>query len=260
MPYASVNGQSLHYTDTGGDKPALIFSHGLLMDGEMFSEQVAEFKCDYRCITWDERGHGATGDASAPFSYYDSAADAVGLLDSLGIRQAVFIGMSQGGFLSLRAALAHPEFVRGIVLLGSQAGTETPETLPANTALVEAWATHGLTDEMATTIEHIIGGERFAGAPWRTKWAKITPANLAQIFATLVSRDDLTDQLHRIKAPTLVVHGDADAAIPLVRGEVVAQGIANAKLVVIPGGGHAANMTHAMEVNQAIRTFLSTLA
>lgn len=260
MPYASVNGQTLHYTDTGGDKPVFIFSHGLLMDGEMFAEQVAEFQNDYRCITWDERGHGKTGDAAAPFSYYDSASDAVGLLTSLGIKQAVFIGMSQGGFLSLRVGLTHPEFVRGIVLLGSQAGTETPETLPANTALVEAWATHGLTDEMAATIEHIIGGDRFLGAPWRAKWAKITPANLAQIFATLVSRDDLTDQLHRIKAPTLVVHGDADAAIPLIRGEVVAQGIANAKLVVIAGGGHAANMTHAAEVNQAIRAFLNTLA
>jgi pimeloyl-ACP methyl ester carboxylesterase len=260
MPYAQVNGQSLHYTDTGGDKPALIFSHGLLMDGEMFTEQVAEFKHDYRCVTWDERGHGGTGDAHTPFSYYDSANDAVALLNSLNIKRAVFIGMSQGGFLSLRAALTHPETVRGVVLLGSQAGKETPETLPTNTALVEAWATQGLSDDMAAMIEHIIGGERFVGAPWRAKWAKVTPANLAQIFATLVSRDDLTNELHRITAPTLVIHGDADAAIPVERGEIVANGIANAKLVVIAGGGHAANMTHAPEVNQAIRTFLNTLA
>jgi pimeloyl-ACP methyl ester carboxylesterase len=259
MSFANVNGQTIHYTDTGGDKPVLIFSHGLLMDGAMFDEQVAAFRDDYRCITWDERGHGGTGDAVAAFSYYDSADDAVALLDSLNVKQAVFIGMSQGGFLSLRVALKHPDKLRGLVLLGSQAGTENPETLPANTALVAAWSTVGLTDEIAAMLEHIIGGERFVGKPWRAKWAKITPANLAQIFATLVGRDDVTGQLDRISAPTLVVHGDADAAIPLERGEAVANGIANAKLVVIPGGGHAANMTHAGEVNQAIRTFLATL-
>ena len=259
MSFANVNGQNIRYTDTGGDKPALIFSHGLLMDGSMFDEQVAAFKNDYRCVTWDERGHGGTGDAVEAFSYYDSADDAVALLAHLGIKQAVFIGMSQGGFLSLRVALKHPKVMRGLVLLGSQAGTENPETLPANTALVEAWSTVGLTDEIAAMLEHIIGGERFVGAPWRVKWAKITPANLAQIFATLVSRDDLTGHLHQISAPTLVVHGDADAAIPLERGEAVVKGIANAKLVVIPGGGHAANMTHADEVNQAISTFLATL-
>ena len=259
MPYAKVNGQNLHYTDSGGDKPALIFSHGLLMDCSMFEAQIAAFKTDYRCIAWDERGHGGTGDATSAFTYYDSADDAVALLASLGIKQAVFIGMSQGGFLSLRVALKHPDAVRGVVLLGSQAGTEDPAALPANTALVEAWATHGMTEEIAAMLEHIIGGERFVGAPWRVKWAKVTPANLQQIFATLVTRDDLTDQLYKITAPTLIVHGDADAAISLDRAQIVAAKVPHNKLIVIAGGGHAANMTHAPEVNQAIKDFLVAL-
>ena len=168
--------------------------------------------------------------------------------------------MSQGGFLSLRVALKHPHALRALVLLGSQAGTENPDTLPANTALVEAWSTHGLTPEIAAMLEHIIGGDRFEGAPWRIKWAKMTPANLQQIFNTLVTRDDLTDLLDKIKAPTLIVHGDADAAIPLERAQIVAKGIPHAKYVVVAGGGHAANMTHTLEVNQAITDFLATLA
>ena len=123
--------------------------------------------------------------------------------------------MSQGGFLSLRVALTHSDAVRGVVLLGSQAGTEIPEALPHHMALVESWMTHGMSEEIAATLEHIIGGERFVGAPWRIKWAKVTPANL--------------------------------------------QRIPNNKLVVVAGGGHAANMTHATEVNQAIKEFLATL-
>jgi pimeloyl-ACP methyl ester carboxylesterase len=75
----------------------------------------------------------------------------------------------------------------------------------------------------------------------------------------LFTRDDLTDRLGQITAPTLVIHGTDDAAIPLVHAQKAAQGIHNAKLVVIQGGGHAANMTHAAPVNQAIAEFLATL-
>jgi len=58
MPIAQVNGQRLYYEDTGGTGPAVIFSHGLFMDHEMFAPQVAALRRRYRCITWDERGHG----------------------------------------------------------------------------------------------------------------------------------------------------------------------------------------------------------
>ncbi len=260
MLNAKINGQTIHYTDTGGDLPVLLFSHGLLMDKSMFDLQVAAFKNRYRCIAWDERGHGETGDATAPFSYYDSANDAVALLKHLGVDQAVFIGMSQGGFLSLRAALKHPHAVRAVILLGSQAGVEDPANVPTYTAMIESWASNGLSEEIAATLEHIIGGPSFAGAPWRAKWAKFSAANLHQIFATLVSRDNITDQLPKISKPTLVVHGDSDAAIPLSHAEEVARSVPNAKLAVIPGGGHAANMTHADAVNRAIDIFLATLA
>ena len=60
MPVAQVNGQKLFYQDSGGTRPAVIFSHGLFMDHEMFAPQVAALSSRYRCIAWDERGHGRT--------------------------------------------------------------------------------------------------------------------------------------------------------------------------------------------------------
>jgi hypothetical protein len=69
MPYANVNGQRLYYEDTGGTGPAIIFSHGILLDGTMFAPQVAALRDKYRCIVWDERGHGKTaGETLRPFS------------------------------------------------------------------------------------------------------------------------------------------------------------------------------------------------
>ena len=80
------------------------------MDHEMFEPQVAALSNEFRCITWDERGFGQTV-ANGPFTYWDSADDALALLSHLGVDAAFFVGMSQGGFLSLRAALRSPDRV-----------------------------------------------------------------------------------------------------------------------------------------------------
>jgi len=257
MPYAPIHGQSIHYTDTGGSGPALLFSHGLLMDGAMFEAQVEALRDRYRCITWDERGHGLTVTTPGPFTHEDSADDAVALLAHLGLSEAVFLGMSQGGFLSLRAALRHPRAVRALVMLDSQAGAEDAEQLPVYTAMVQAWASQGLSPATAATLVNLIGGPTFDAAPWVAKWQAIAPATLLQIFNTLATRQDITDQLGNIHQPTLVVHGDSDASIPLAKAQVVVRGIADSRLVVVPGGGHASNMTHAAEVNRALNDFLS---
>jgi pimeloyl-ACP methyl ester carboxylesterase len=261
MPIAEVNGQRLYYEDTGGSGPAVIFSHGLLMDHEMFAPQVAALKDRYRCITWDERGHGGTAsDELKPFSYYDSADDLAALLAHLGVQHAVLAGMSQGGFLSLRCALTHPKVVRALILIDTQAGLEDAERLAGHMQLANLWAEHGLSDEMATIIEGIILGDGWSGAAaWKAKWAKMAKVNVLGCMTTLATRDDITAKLGQIKVPALVLHGDKDAAIELGLGEALAAGLPNAKLVVVPGAGHAANLTHPEVANPAIAAFLDGL-
>lgn len=257
MPTLNIGGQTLFYEDTGGSGPVVVFSHGLLMDRTMFAPQVAALSKKYRVITWDERGHCNTGDASAAFSYYDSAADLVGLLQELSIPRAVFAGMSQGGYLSLRAAIRYPQMVAGLILIDTQALPENPVTLPHYTQLINGWVSNGLDDQTAAILEHIILGDGFVDAPaWKAKWKKVSPANLLQIFNTLVTRDDVTESLAQIKVPALVIHGDADNAIPLAHAEEMTKRLPQATLKVIPGAGHAANLTHAALVTPLIEAFL----
>src|SRR4051812_23926608 len=109
MPYAEVNGQRIRYEDTGGEGPAVILAHGFLMDREMFAPQLDALSPEFRAVAWDERGFGETEFDGKPFTYWDSAKDLLGLMDALGIDSAVVGGMSQGGFVSLRAALLAPE-------------------------------------------------------------------------------------------------------------------------------------------------------
>ncbi|MES1950199.1 alpha/beta fold family hydrolase [Salinisphaera sp. S4-8] len=262
MPFASINGQQIFYQDSGADAPAIVFSHGLLMDHEMFAHQVAAFQDRYRCIVWDERAHGqtASGQTPAPFSYYDSADDLIGLLDHLGIEQAILAGMSQGGFLSLRCALTHPSRVRALILLDTQAGQENPDHLPGYKQMIDTWATHGLPEEIADTIAGIIlGADAKQTAHWQHKWRAWQSHNLLAAFHTLTSRDDITAKLGQIAQPALVVHGDADMAIPMERAQQLADNLADAELVVVPGGGHAANLTHPQPVNAAIEAFLQRI-
>jgi pimeloyl-ACP methyl ester carboxylesterase len=261
MPIAAVNGQRLYYEDTGGSGPPVIFSHGLFMDHEMFAPQVDALKGQYRVVTWDERGHGGTASDVLPdFSYYDSANDLAALLAHLGIERAVLAGMSQGGFLSLRCALTHPEVVRALVLIDTQAGLENPEAMAGYLVLTNEWAESGLKSSTADIVESIILGDGWSGAAvWREKWAQFAGVNVKGCMQTLSTRDDITARLSEIKAPAVVIHGDKDAAIELSLAEKLTAGLANARLVVVPGAGHAANLTHPQTVNPAIERFLGSL-
>ncbi len=158
MSVAEVNGQRISYADTGGDGRAVLFSHGFLLDGSMFDAQVEALRDTFRCVTWDARGHGGTP-ALAPFTYWDLADDTLALLTFLGIEEAVFAGMSQGGFLSLRAALRAPTRVRALILIDTQCGLEDPEAVPLYVAMHDEWVAHGPEAVQETVASLVLGGD-----------------------------------------------------------------------------------------------------
>ncbi|MEM7339946.1 MAG: alpha/beta hydrolase [Actinomycetota bacterium] len=259
MPVANINGQTITYADSGGDGPAVLFSHGFLMDHTMFDAQVEALAGDYRCIAWDERGFGGTP-ATEPFTYWDSADDAVGLLDHLGVDQAVFVGMSQGGFLSLRAALAHPERVRGLVLIDSQAGVDDAETLQGYRGMVAHWTSDEPLGDVGQMVAGLIIGQPELSATWIEIWESRRNPQMEFAAGALLDRDDITGRLGEITCPVLSFHGDADQAISMERAEAVQAGVADARgLVVVPGAAHAPNMTHVEVVNPPLIDFLGSL-
>jgi len=257
MPNALINGVNIYYEDTGSNLPAVILSHGFLMDHEMFAPQVAALQSTHRVITWDERGFGGTV-APDEFTYWDSAKDVIGLMDYLGIDSGVVGGMSQGGFLSLRVALTAPERVRGLILLDTQAGLEEPGSDEGYMLMHDTWMEHGPEPVQEFIASLILGPGEWS--EWFAKWAVLNKESFSRAFRCLLSRDDITARLASITCPALVVHGDADAAIPLSKAEVLRDGLGGkVQYVVVPGGPHAANLTHPEPVNAAITHFLSSL-
>src|SRR6202035_1638099 len=146
-----------------------------------------------------QRVHGVTR-ATVAFTYWDSAADVLALLDQLGVERAVLAGMSQGGL-------------------------EDPAVAPGYEQMHQAWLEHGPGPVQEVVASIILGPGQWDGwyAKWNEQYGQWAPDDLGQLtwpFRCLMDRDDIPGGLAEITCPTLIVHGTADAAIPLARGEV----------------------------------------
>lgn len=259
MPIAELGGQPIYFEDSGGDGPAIILSHGFLMSHAMFAPQVAALSPRYRVITFDARGFGNTP-ALGPFTYWDNARDAFALLDHLGVDEAVFGGMSQGGFLSLRAALLAPRRVRAIVLFSSAADLDDEMTVAGYRMMMQTWLANGPVPELSTAIASIILGDRAHFEPWVSQWPELSREGLRHATECLLSREDLTPRLGEISCPALQFHGTQDSAISMARAEKTAAGLKGlTRFVKVEGAAHATNLTHPDQVNPPLVAFVDGL-
>ena len=128
MPTIDVNGTTLAYDDTGGDGPAVVFSHSLFADRTMFEAQVARFGRAYRVVTYDHRGQGASA-RSTSVDMDTLAEDAAALIEALDLGPCHVVGNAMGGFVVLRLVARRPELVRSAAVLASSADEEQAENV-----------------------------------------------------------------------------------------------------------------------------------
>jgi 3-oxoadipate enol-lactonase len=266
MPTARLNGTSYAYLDEGSG-PLIVFGHGLLADKEMFRAQIDALRGRYRCVSVDWPGHGQSGYRESGFTFYDLAEDVAALVRALGEERAIFAGLSQGGMVFMRLAFLHPELMRALVLLDTSAGPEDPEHLPEYEQLREGLLrgdeeTRGALMDVVQTILY--------GAKWRARDPEALAHEKALMLAhdrqgqnlaarAVFDRDDVHDRLADIDAPTLVICGEDDISTPPDRARALADGIAGARLVMIPDAGHHSPIEEPAAVTAAIEDFLAGL-
>ncbi|GGU35175.1 alpha/beta fold hydrolase [Streptomyces violascens] len=256
MPYASVNGQQLYFEDTGGDGPVVVFSHGNLMNRRMWEPQVSALAGEFRCVVWDARLHGRTKDDGDLYTYWDSADDLLGLLDHLGVERAALVGHSQGGFLSLRAALRAPERVGSLVLIDTAAVAWPGEALAQMGGVGEGFRAGG-PGAVAPVLLDLLLGRPDVHEEWLREWRAQPRERLADAVAVLMGVDDISARLGEITQPALIVHGEADLPVPLPLGRMLRDRLPGAVgLAVIPDAGHTPSLTHPGEVNACVAAFL----
>jgi 3-oxoadipate enol-lactonase len=261
MPFAPVNGQRLFFEDGGGDKPVVVFSHGNLMNRWMWAPQIEALRTEFRCLVWDERLHGHTEDDHGLYTYWDSATDLLGLMDHLDIDRAALVGHSQGGFLSLRAALLAPERVTALVLIDTAGVAWPPEALAQMQGISDGFRTGG-PDAVAAGLLDMLLGDPDIHDDWLRSWRQQPNDRLADAVTVLMGVDDIAGRLGEIFQPALVVHGEVDQPVPLQVGRMLRDALPHAPgdLIVVPGAGHTPSLTHAEHVNPALATFLRQYA
>lgn len=263
MPRIQVNGTELHYEDTGGPGEPLLFSHGLLWNTALFAPQMAALRDRYRCIAYDHRGQGRSADDDREAIDMDLlTADAVALIQALGLGAVHFCGLSMGGFVGMRLAARHPRLVRSLILCDTSAEPEPPENAPKYVRMnfVARWLGPRLVIPKVMPI--LFGRTALADparAAERAEWRRQLDQNRRSIWRAVngvIRRAAIAPELGRIVAPTLVIVGAEDVATVPAKAQRIAAAIANARLVVIPRAGHSSSVEEPLAVTAAIRGFL----
>jgi pimeloyl-ACP methyl ester carboxylesterase len=256
--HLDVNGTRLHVTD-GGSGHAVLFLHGMGCDGTDWQPQIDAFADRYRCITVDHRGHGRSGRTAVEgLSIARLAADALGVLDGIGVEAAHVVGLSMGGMVAQQLAVTAPERCCTLALLDTFARPgPMGEGMGAMADQVEA---EGL-DSIAGGFQALVfAAATTSGKPaiverFDTQFRANTPTCLAWAMRAIAGLDTYA-KLGSVAAPTLVLVGAEDNLTPLAQAEELAAAIAGAHLAVVPDAGHFSNIENAAVVNQHLAKHL----
>ena len=249
------------HVEAHGDGDLLLLIEGLGQSTWAWREQVPVFAERFRTIAYDTRGTGRSPVPSEPYGIPDLAEDAAGILDG---RAAHIVALSMGGYVALTLALARPELVRSLVLVGTGAGGRDRVPRPAHVREAFA-AAQGLPLEEygRATMPYTLARGWPEANPQR--FEEILRARLefptpyetldAHMLACYRYYDDGVE-VERVEAPALVIHGDEDLIVPVENGRMLAARLPDVRYVELAGRGHNIPLEDPQTFNRLVLEFL----
>ena len=247
-----------------GDPILLISGSGLVMDA-WDPTILRDLSSNHTVIIFDNRGVGNTTAGDKPFSIVQFANDTAGLLDTLKIQKADVLGFSMASFIAQELALLHPDKVNRLVLYGASCGGK--ENIPQSQEVVKI-----LSDIVNNRLQD---QEKALSVSYPLSWIKshpnftfpqpketISPDILKKQFNIVedwfaTNWDGVCSQLSKISAPTLVITGTEDVAVPAANSLIIAQKIPGSWLVQIKGAGHGLMYQYPDKLSKVLQTFLT---
>ncbi|NUQ86320.1 MAG: alpha/beta fold hydrolase [Anaerolineales bacterium] len=248
MPKTNANGIELYYETHGTGKPLVLIS-GLGYSSWQWHKMVPFLAEHFQVVTFDNRGAGQSDKPAGPYTAQMLAADTVGLLDALGMEKAIIAGHSMGGFVAQALALDFPQRTEKLILCSTNFGG--PRHVPITPEAMKV-----LTDVTSDALTRFRNGLVVSTAPgWAEKnpemihkwieWRVANPiepvhyqAQLAIGLALLPEAAAFEDKLPRLDIPTLILFGAYDKVVPPANASLLAEKIANSRVVIFPDAGH----------------------
>ncbi|MFC1719847.1 alpha/beta fold hydrolase [Pseudomonadota bacterium] len=267
MPRLNINGAEIYYEETGSGPETIVFSHGLLMSGEMFSDQVAAFQEHYRCICYDHRGQARSGIAESGYDMDTLTEDAAALIRELACAPCHFAGLSMGGFVGMRLAIRHPELLKSLVLLDTTADPEPEKNKGPyrRLAFIGRWLNFRL---VIKPLMKIMFGKTFLEDPnraelrakWKNHLLSLNRTGTSRAAHGVIDREGVYDQLSVIRTPTLIAVGAEDVATPPSKSRRMRDAITGSVYRELPRGGHSSTIEEPEAVTSAMREFFREIA
>jgi pimeloyl-ACP methyl ester carboxylesterase len=260
MPRINVGELSLNMEERG-QGPAFIFIPGLVGLLNAWEFQMAEFSQRYRCIAFDHRG---AGDSDKPTNAYATeliSRDVIALMDRLGIATAHVAGTSTGGCVLQNLAIDHPERLRCCVFSNTWVKADEYITRVQMTrkrialaygadeyVKVSSLFTNGAT-QFRYDLDKVMELERRA-------LATVAPVDVLAARLDMTMTHDRRAELHKIRAPSLIVGTRDDATVPSYQSEDLHKAIAGSRLAIVEEGGHYSYRRHWKAWNSIVDRFL----
>ncbi len=258
MPYADLKASRLYYVvDVAEDLPVLLFSNALGNTADAWAWQVPELSKRFRVVRYDTRGHGRSSLPDGEYAFSELADEAIDLLTFLGIGKAAMCGISMGGMVAMQTAAKRPDLISKLVLCCTAARIGSVEGWRVRIAAVEAdglaaiaptlaerWCSPGFSQSHPGHVQLLIDMLR------RT-------SDEGYIRNVAALRDgDLTAEVRRIVAPTLIISGRNDQAVTTPQAVATADLIPGARHIALDAA-HEPNWEKVDRYIQALLEFLS---
>lgn len=236
MQKAGINGVKLAYERHGKGNP-LVLLHGYPLDHHLWDDIVPLLQDTFDLIIPDLRGFGDSTTVNTPYTMDDMATDIAGLLGHLSIQKTAIAGHSMGGYVALAFARLYPKRVTGLGLISSQVLADPPDRKEGrykSAAEVAEKGIGGVVEAMSTKFTSDPHLQAYA----RESMQKQKPAAYIGALKAMAERVDSTPLLSKINYPMVLIHGDADMLIPVVRAREVKELLPSAYFVEVNGAGH----------------------
>jgi len=234
-------GVDIYYEQYGDKGPDVLLLHGWDCDVSLWKPVVDRLSGSFHITAIDFPGHGKSGKPPEPWDAKAFARMVAGVIDQLGLQGCAVVGHSQGGRVGLRLALDYPDKFSKLIITG---GTGIRPRMTAQKSIRQRSYKLMKNGLLALGKTKVFGGlperglnalrNRFGSADYKALSEDMRPT-----FVLLVNTD-MTDELHTITKPTLLIWGDKDTETPLWMGEVMKREIPDSGLIVFEGADHFA--------------------